>query len=109
MTPEKLKELGLDVFKEKVFFSTMIREEDMHLLSAIFMPVTFLDEAQVKQLDSDEVVAFYEYMDKAGPRSLNGYPMFMSMKTITKRDLKELQKIVQNLKDAAEKATGGVD
>lgn len=103
MTPEEIKELATDTFKEKVFFSTMIREIDSHLLSSIFMPVTFMEKKQIKQLEKDRVSAFYEYMDKALPRVINGYPMFTSMKTITVDDLAEVQKVVQQLREAVEK------
>ena len=67
------------------------------------MPVTFMDEKQVKKIEEDKVVAFYEYLDKAGPRAINGYPIFMTMKTITKDDLIEVQKIVQQLREAVDK------
>ena len=101
MTPEEIKELATDTFKEKVFFSTMLREIDKHLLTSIFMPVMFMDNIQIKQLEKDEVVGFYEYFEKALPRSINGYPMFMSMKSITKDDLEKVQELVEKLTDAA--------
>ena len=102
MTKDEIKQLATDTFKEKVFFTTMIREIDMHLIPSIFMPVTFLKEEQIKQLQDDKVVAFYEYMEKASPRCINGYPIFMSMQTITGDDLKDLQKIVGKLTEATD-------
>jgi hypothetical protein len=102
MTPEEIKKLATDTFKEKIFFSTMIREIDAHLLASIFIPVSLLDNNQIKQLAKDRVSAFYEYMDKALPRVINGYPMFSSMRTITVDDLAEVQLLVKNLTDATD-------
>lgn len=102
MTPEEIKELATDTFKEKVFYSTMIREIDAHLLGSIFMPITFMDKNQVEQLEKDRVSAFYEYVDKALPRTINGYPMFPSMRTITVDDLAEVQLIVKKLMEATD-------
>jgi len=100
MTPEEIKQLATDTFKEKVFFSTMIRDIDNYLLSSIFMPIIYMDNLQIKQLEKDRVSAFYEYMDKALPRAINGYPMFPSMRTITVDDLAEVQLMVKKLTDA---------
>ena len=102
MTPEEIKKLATDTFKEKVFYSTMIREIDEHLLGSIFMPVIFMDKNQIDTLQKDRVSAFYEYMDKALPRCINGYPMFPSMRTITVDDLVEVQLMVKKLTDATD-------
>jgi hypothetical protein len=102
MIPEEIKALATDTFKEKVFFSTMIREIDQHLLGSIFMPVILMDKPQIDQLEKDKVSAFYEYMNKALPRCINGYPMFSSMRTITVEDLAEVQLMVKKLTDATD-------
>ena len=104
MTDDEIKELATDVFKEKVFFSTMLDENEMHLLSSVFLPITFMNEPQIEQIKKDNVTAFYEYYDKAGPRSINGLPMFTSMRTITEEDLKKMGEILVKLKEAVENA-----
>lgn len=100
MTPDEVKQLATDTFKEKVFYSTMVREIEDHLITSIFMPVVFMNKEQIEQLVEDKVAAFYEYMSEAGPRSINGYPMFTSMKTITVEDLAKVQEIVEKLTEA---------
>ena len=102
MTSEEIKQLATDTFKEKVFFSTMIREIDKHLLGSIFMPITFMDKPQIEKLEKDKISAFYEYMNKALPRCINGYPMFPSMRTITVEDLAQVQLMVKKLTDATD-------
>ena len=104
MTDEEIKVLAEDTFKEKVFFSTMLGKNDMHLLSAVFIPVTFLDGPQIEQLRNDNVAAFYEYYDKAGPRSINGYPMFTSMRTITEVDLNKVAEKVDVFRKAIDES-----
>lgn len=103
MTPEEIKQLATDTFKEQVFFSTMIPKQDEHLLASIFMTMTFMDHKQIEQLSKDKISAFYEYLSEAGPRAINGYPIFMSMKAISVDDLKEVQIIVKKLQNAADK------
>ena len=100
MTPEEIKELATDTFKEKVFFSTMLQEGQEHLLTSVFMPVMFMDNKQIKDVEEKNIVAFYEYFEKATPRSINGYPMFMSMHMINKEDLTEVQELIKKLQDA---------
>lgn len=102
MTPDEIKQLATDTFKEKVFYSTMIREIEGHLINSIFMPIVFMDKNQIDQLKKDKVAAFYEYMSEAGPRVINGYPIFASMKTITVEDLAKVQEIVAKLTEATD-------
>lgn len=105
MTPEAIKQLALDAFKQNVFFSTMILEHDLHLTSSIFMTLLFLDEHQIKAFEKNNIAAVYEYYDKSLPRSINGYPIFMSMNSITKNDLDEVKRIVEQLKEATDNVT----
>jgi len=104
MEDDEIKELATDVFKDKVFFSTMLQEHEMHLLSSVFLPITFMDEPQIEQIKKDNVAAFYEYYDKAGPRAINGLPMFTSMRTITEEDLKKMGGVLVKLKEAVDNA-----
>ena len=48
----------------------------------------FLEEDTHKRIKEDKLCMVYEYYDKAGPRGINGYPMFMSMCMIFEDDFK---------------------
>ncbi len=42
----------------------------------------------------------YEYIDKAAPRSVNGLPIFFSMRMLSRADQKRLSEKVQRLREA---------
>jgi len=48
-----------------------------------------------KEMIDKKVVHFYEYIDKAGPRSVNGMPCFFSMKNIIQKDWKKIVKYIK--------------
>ena len=87
MKTKELRQLALDMVDGKVFGTWNIRAEDAeNLVGMIFMPALFMSEEQREEMKKLEVVHFYEYVDKAGPRSVNGYPIFMSMNSLTRED-----------------------
>jgi hypothetical protein len=86
---EKLKALAMDMADGKVFTDMSIREGDVSLLGMIFMPLLFLDEEQRVDLMEDTGM-IYEYHDQAGPRGINGYPMFMSFHSVHRDDVETL-------------------
>lgn len=97
---EKLKELGKDLWANNIFTSLHIRERDIHMASSIFMPLIFLERTPECRADMDNWGMFFEYTDKAGPRSINGYPIFMSMRILTKTDTDKVQKYYEDVKEA---------
>ena len=111
MDVKELKQLAMDIVDGKVFGTWNIREADAaNLVGMVFMPALFLSEEQRKQLKEADIVHFYEYFDKAGPRAVNGYPMFMSMNSLAREDsvvvfrfCKELEKQRQEFLGEEEK------
>ena len=87
-----------------VFTSQHIPERDGHLLRSIFMPVLFGAFAGMSEEDHARVQPIlYEYLDQAGPRSVNGYPIFFSLRVIGWDDWIEVCKRAE----AARAALGG--
>ena len=103
-TNEEIRQLALDAFKGNIFFATMIPDKDQdHLLPSVFMPIMFAGEELLKKLFELDAVP-YEYFDKAGPRSVNGYPCFFSMYYLSGKDydrvrskLKEIKEVMENV------------
>jgi hypothetical protein len=66
------------------------------------MPLIFMTEEQKTELEnklvSGDVADIYEHISEAGPQSVNGFPIFMSYKTISKDDLAALGAKVELLK-----------
>jgi len=90
-----IKELALGLVRNKYFCSDQLRNAaDVHM---VFMPLVFLDKRTRKKIINDGVVHFYEEYSKASPRTINGYPCFMSMRMLTKLDYDDLRQVEQKL------------
>lgn len=104
MSKDELNTLARDIATDKVFCSFFLREsEAKNLLGRIFMPVLFGALNDYSKEVIEDIGFICEYYNKAGPRSINGYPMFMSCKFVSKADAKRImtkvQKITKMLKD----------
>ncbi len=86
-TREELAKIGKDMALGLVFTSNHIREADLSAMATIFMPLVFMKPEELKKLrEEDKAYVFFEYNDKAGPRSINGYPSFFSFSFLTKEE-----------------------
>lgn len=92
MTREELLQLAQDIMADKVFGSWMIAPEHMHCLERIFVPL---------QMSSgnlpEDICSLYEYRDKSWPLKIHEYPVFFSMKFLTKSELIVLQELLAKL------------
>jgi hypothetical protein len=89
-TDAEIKELALQLYRGEIFTSMQIPEESMQLLGSIFMPLIFLDAIAQKQLIVNGAFSFYEFISEAGPRSINGFPSFISMRYLNKEDTRRV-------------------
>ena len=104
MDKKALKQLAIDITDEKVFGTWNITARNSsNLLGMIFMPLLFIDEETKEQIKKLEFIHFYEYMDKAGPRAINGYPMFTSMKCLTREDSAVVFRMCKKLQEQKDK------
>lgn len=95
MTDEGRRQLALDIVEGRVFGSWSLKlHNDVDMLGVIFLPLSFLDKDEIPE----DVVHVYEYLDKAGPISVNGYPTFTSCKMLVKGDAAELEKYISALR-----------
>jgi hypothetical protein len=92
-TPAELEQLAWDIIGGRVFGTWS--HPDAASLS--FMILHLLDREQIEALKANEIVHMYEYLDKAGPRSVNGLPSFMSCLYLDKHDAGELMRRCQEL------------
>lgn len=85
MDDDEIREFVRDLEGGHVFTSDHVkREED---IPRVFMPLLMGAAAQFEDV-IDDVGVLYEYTDKAGPRAVNGMPMFMSFSLMHKDDWK---------------------
>jgi len=98
-TDEQLKQIAKDLYTGLIFTSHHLSKTDFkNMAHLIFMPLVFMTEEQSKELK--HVSLIYEYLDQAGPRAINGYPMFMSMNYLTKDEHKKLLEYYKKVKSA---------
>jgi len=61
-------------------------EQIASLAPMIFLPLALGGLESIPERDRAELGIVYEYMDKAVPTSINGYPIFFSMRLMIKAD-----------------------
>ena len=96
---EKLDELAKDIAMNKIFTSAHMREADWAtVMGMVFMPLALgafapkkkkefeVGALQEEEMELQDIGLFYEYWDKAGPRSINGYPIFWSCSVLNHED-----------------------
>jgi hypothetical protein len=94
-TPPKpnLRSLALDIVEGKVFGSWEIRNPNTDL-KLVFMVLLFCKNEDIPK----DIGAIYEYMDRAGPRAINGMPTFFSCRFLTQAEFKEVCGYTQEIK-----------
>lgn len=98
----EIRELALGVLSGTVFATWMIHESDANLLGSIFMPLLLMSSIDRKTFERDNIVHFYESIEKSAPRSINGYPIFFSMKLLNEEDFDRLRDKIAKLKNFME-------
>lgn len=101
LTDEEIKKLADDMYKGLVFTDRHMQNPDD--ISGVFMPLALLEKEQMEELKVEDPGMIYEYMDKAGPMSINGMPMFCSFRFLSQEDAKKVMGKYLQIKDAIEK------
>jgi hypothetical protein len=52
----------------------------------VFMPIALGAFSEYSEEARKDIGMVYEYLDKAGPRSINGYPIFFSFRVVNVKD-----------------------
>jgi hypothetical protein len=86
LSDDKLREFVLALADGRIFTSAQLPKGQDHLLPMIFMPVAMGSFADVAKRDLENIGVIYEYTNQAGPRAINGYPMFHSLRVLNKSD-----------------------
>ena len=95
-TDDELKKLAMDIFNGHVFCDWMVEEAQTRLLGMVFMPLALMEQEHIQKLfEEEEASMLYEYLEKAGPRSVNGLPGFFSMRVLNRADHDALVPLIQ--------------
>jgi hypothetical protein len=99
-TDEELKQIAADLHAGKIFTDRHLR--DLSELQMVFMVLAFMDEAAIKDMEARKVNMIFEYLDKAGPRSVNGMPTFFSCQTATEEEVAKIHAYWKAIKEAVD-------
>lgn len=102
-TDAELEKLAWDVIGGQVF-GTWSHPDAGRLC---FMVLMFLDNEMREAMRAAKIAQVYEYIDKAGPRSINGMPSFMSMQMLDEDDTKKLFERCQQIDKLKAERLGG--
>ena len=100
LTEDDMKTLARDWVEGRVFTNRDIKEDNM--IRSVFMLIGLGGFGDV---DTSKIGMIYEYLSEAGERSVNGYPMFMSVRFVHKEDMKPLFEMCQKIDTAIQEAT----
>lgn len=100
-TDLELKQLAADIYENKVFTDRHVHKEHSHILSMVFIPL-ILKTYEVEVEQGKEISLIYEYMDKAGPRAINGYPIFLSVNFLTREEHERMNTFYESYKTIKE-------
>lgn len=82
-SPAELEQLAYDIAEGKAMHSAQIPNGMLH---SVFMPLFFASREHIEEWKTAKIAAFYEHLSEANPRSVNGYPTFMSVKCLDEND-----------------------
>lgn len=106
-TDDEMKQLAVDIMAGRMFGTWDL--ENPEDARRVFMPLGLSEPKHLQEMAEANVAHFYEYLEKAGPRSCNGFPMFMSMKVLDGNDATKLHTIINKLQAAQDEALASVE
>lgn len=102
LSADELTAIAVETFHGRIFHHNMCETvQDIH---AVFMPIGLGALAEWTPEEISNIGLIYEHMSSAGPRSINGMPVFFSMKLVHKDDMPELSSRLDAIKAAVEVA-----
>lgn len=96
-TDDELKALAMDIVDGKVFTDQMLTSGvDIPM---VFMPIILGGLKELTEEEKKDVAMIYEYLDKAGPRSINGNPCFFSLRILFREDFEVMYKFAKEYEE----------
>jgi len=99
---DELNQLAKDLHAGRIFTDRHINNQED--FPHVFMIVGLGGFSKLNKEDVEKIGLVYEYLDKAGPRSVNGMPIFMSIQMLNINDTNKLIEKYEKLRKAEEEA-----
>lgn len=108
-TEKELNQIVRDLHAGQIYTDLHIPEHETMGLVMVFLPLAFMDKEASQKIVEGKPGMFYEYLSKAGPRSINGMPTFLSMQSLNEEDAEKVWEKVHKLDAAISEALGESD
>ena len=102
-TDEELKIIAQDLYTDKIFCDRHLRYPKSEL-NMVFMIILLMEKKDALKFQKEKPAFIYEYMNKAMPGSINGYPMFLSMQYLNQNDSEKMWKYHEKIKSSIDNA-----
>lgn len=87
MSDEELKKFVVDYLGGRIFTSADIHPGELsNVLGMIFMPISLGALSDLTEENRKSIGLLWEYLSKAGPMGINGYPIFTSVHLMRTED-----------------------
>lgn len=94
LTHEEKREIAVGIYRGEIFTSAHVPKHDQHFIPDIFLCLHLLDEASLAELKQRDIGVLWEYRAKASPTGFNGYPVFLSLNSMTVGDWRDVSRMV---------------
>ena len=106
---KKLKKIAKEMYEGKIFSDKHLLPHEQNLMGSVFMPLMLMDNQSRWLLKKNPPGLIYEYNHEAGPRSINGCPMFFSFRSLSQEDTEKMFEFYEQYKKIAEEFEGDED
>lgn len=94
---EEISQLAKDIVANLVFTSDHVRRPND--LKLVFMPVILGAFSDMTEEAKKDIGMLYEYYKEASPRSVNGMPIFFSVRILNVKDRKAVWEKVKKIEE----------
>jgi hypothetical protein len=95
---EELKQIAQDWVMNVIFTSDQVRGQVE--LKLVFMPLVFIEQAEAEWMQENKITLFYASMSDALPRSIDGMPVFLTMRGLNQDDHKKMIELARRIDEA---------
>jgi len=99
---EELKKIAMGVHSGTIFSTDHMGAHDMNLVGSVFMPMLLGGIGYARHSLINNITFVYEYLSEAGPRCINGMPIFFSCRMLNREQHKRMYKKLDAIKAALE-------
>jgi len=104
-TEEELKEIAVGLLHGQIYSTQhQFLIDNPNMIPSVFMPLALMTPEVSKDFLARKPAMIFEYINKAGPRSVNGQPSFFTLQYLGQEESKKVMEYYRKLKVAEAEA-----